>query len=375
MTTEPSPGPEPRADVPIVHWELPKPSSARLGIGAVVGRTLDTFGSDPSIFLALALPSGALTGVLAASPFGFGVAGLIAIAIIALIAGVITSIAMTIATDDMWSGREPQLGALLRRSVARTPALLGASLLALVAIVVVAIGAAVIIGIGFLAGQAVGAFAVIVLAVVLVVALSYVTMRLSMVSLVIILEDVGGLAAFRRSWERTRGSLLRLFGLSLVLGLITLPASMGAQLLVGTQEPVMVGLATLLSTLVTTPVLAIGLTLAWAALAERPYADNEVVRNGRGRMLALALLMGFGILLSAVGIAQGGGNFAGLLPEAGSNSSGRAAEPVRSVPAARRPNLVLADPGRLHRRLFQRAGPVGAGCDDRGVPRRATPGE
>jgi hypothetical protein len=234
-----------------------------------------------------------------------------------LVAGLFTLVAAVltmIATDELWAGREPGIGGLLGRAVRRSGSLLVAYLLA---------GVVVALGVGGLIALLLVArlppAVTITLAFVAAAVLVFASIRLTPIGQVIVLERVGGLASFRRAWALTAGVAWRILGLLIAIALLTLPLSMGAQLMsLMSAEPVVDGLAAVIATMVTTPLLAIATTLVWADLAGRPQADNDLVARGRGRGRAVALVVGLGIVLAVAGVAGGADTgFAGLLPDRG----------------------------------------------------------
>ncbi len=321
----PPPPPPPPPPRPGVGWLPPQPGSGgpRLDVGSILGRTLDTYGREWSLFLALALPAGIgnLLQVLlepASLPAGGSdlastvdpqvLAGeigqfLLAFAV-SLVLSWVTALATIVATDRLWSGRPTGL----REAIA------GAARVAPRAFAVWLLMAAVVVGTVLLA-SAVGALLFVLLpalgiAVLTVVFLALlavfivVAIRLSLVVPVVALEETGIAAAFRRTWALTRGHAILLFATSLLVGLSGAFALWGSSLISSfAGDPLLGALATGIATVVASPLGAIWTVIAWGDLAGGRHADSTIMARGRGRTTAIALVIGFGLVLLVAGFA------------------------------------------------------------------------
>lgn len=144
--------------------------------------------------------------------------------------------------------------------------------------------------------------------IVVVAAGIHAALRLGALGQVVLIEGIDGIAAIRRSWQLTRGHVWRLFRLAVLVFLVTLPVSIGAELLRSyTTVPALAAVAPVLTTLVTTPLFAIATTIAWADITRRPHPDNELVARGKGRGLAFAVLVVPGLVLAGAAWPRGCG--------------------------------------------------------------------
>jgi hypothetical protein len=149
----------------------------------------------------------------------------------------VATAAMTRAVGDVYLDKPTSMGAVYRAVADRIGAVVGVSALLLA------------VGVGFLAavvlvtlavsvalGQS-GAVLVLLLVLGALFAVVVVYTRWLFAAPIVILERLGPVAALRRSWQLVRGSTGRVFGITLLVGLITgiLSAAVGALLTVLTQ--------------------------------------------------------------------------------------------------------------------------------------------
>jgi MFS family permease len=284
-----------------VPWGPPAapaaPTATRFSIGSVTGRTLDTYGSEWSLFLLIAL--------VPATIVGLGVilteaAGLLLVA--GIPAGLGAWAMMTLATDDLWLGRRPALGALLTRTLRLSPRLV-LGILALMAMVF-GLALALTLGIVLLAtiGGSAGAVMAFLLSLVAWVVVVIISIRWSLFMASLALDGSGPLAALNRSFALTRGHVWRVFGLFVVLLLLMGLAGVGGTM-VSDYSPnrLLAAVATIIVATITTPVPVIAMVLLFGDLSGRGYADSNVVRAGRGRGIAAGLVVGLGLVLAVVG--------------------------------------------------------------------------
>jgi hypothetical protein len=230
---------------------------------------------------------------------------------------------MMFATDDLGRGVRPGIGDTLDRAAGRAiplvlawlaiAAVVGA-LIAVIAVVAVVFGIVFARDSAVVAGVAIGVLVLIASVVAIVLAV-----RWSLIGQAIVLDGLGPLAGLNRSRQLTRGHAWRLVGLFFALGLFTALASGGASLL-STYAPnrafAAVGLA--IATLLTSPLLAIALALAYRDLAGRPAGAGAGLPRGSGRRTGVVAVFGGGIIVFAAGIwavTSAGGQI--FLPERG----------------------------------------------------------
>jgi hypothetical protein len=331
----PPAGPPPPPPAPGSGWLQPAspPGGPRLDVGSIVGRTFDTYGREWSLFLILALPVALLSLAQAfAVPESAGggytewslataadverVVGDLVPLIVLLVLGSLVSVsatlAMIVATDQLWHTGSTSLpgavaGAL--RAVPRAAALWFIVILGLGALAVVStVGAILLVG----AGGAIGAAALLALAALVAVGLVVIAVRLTPVLVVIAVERTGVLASVARAWDRTRGHALMLFVTGFVIGLCSALGGYGSTLIAaGTDDRLVVGLASGLASLVAAPLSAIWVAIAWGDLVGDRDRDDAAVARGTGRWVSAALVAGLGAVLLIVGIAMVGGSLGG----------------------------------------------------------------
>jgi len=338
VSTEP--GDASAVDRPVVYWETPAPEigpsgSGWRGVGSVVGRTLDTYGTALRPFLALSIPT-AILGALGQFAVT-NVPVVVLIAVVTAVVSLVTGAAMMLATDDLWRGVRPGLADVLDRAAGRIGALVLSGLVVALVIGGLVVAGALIFGVIMVSstlGSAVGAAVFAILAVALVVVASVVTLRWSLAAAAIVLDTNGPIAGLNRSRVLTQGKVWRLLGLYFVLGLIAVLVSIGASLLstyAAERAVAAVGLA--IATLVSSPLLSIAPAIVYRDLSGRTELPADVMPRRTGRRVALLAVVGGGILLCAAGIwtvAGAGGQI--FIPDRGqviAGTSTNAADPCR----------------------------------------------
>lgn len=330
------------ADRPGVDWQQPAPevgpgAAGWRGVGSIVGRSLDTYGSAFGLFLPLAAPVAMFSALSVFA--GANVPALLLTAVLTAVVGLVTGAAMMFATDDLWRGVRSSIGDVLDRAAGRAVALILSTfvvalilggLVVIVAIAGVLLGVAAVAGSGSNAGLAI----VALLALGASVIASFVLLRWALGGPAIALDGLGPLAGLTRSRALTRGHVWGLVGLYFALGLISLLASGGASLL-STYAPeralAAAGLA--VATLLTSPLIAIAPAIAYRDLAGRPEGARDSLPRRAGRRLSLIAVFGAGLIVSAAGIwsvASAGGQV--FLPERGQVVAGtttNVADPCR----------------------------------------------
>jgi len=223
--------------------------------------------------------------------------------LIGLLSGV-TTLATIVATDHLWRGTPIGLAATLGAGVRLVPRALGLLLLGLL----IAIGFTFVAVVALLAASALGAFGVFLgaagLLVLLVVGL-WVSARLSLLLPVLALEGAPVLAVIGRTWQLTKGRALLLFLTALVISICSLLPAWGSTLFsMFVDDRLVAGIAVGLATLVTAPLGGIWTVLAWGELTGAPHADSPVMATGKGRVLAMVLIVGVGAVLLLIGGAM-----------------------------------------------------------------------
>jgi hypothetical protein len=317
--------------------EPPAPPPANVagwqGVGSVIGRSLDIFGSAFALFLILAVPAAAFGALTVAA--GRNVPALILAALLAALTGVISGAAMMLAADDLGRGARPGLADVLDRAAGRAIPLVAATVVfgaAFGAVIVVAIVIAVILGVLLTAaGSAVlGGILIIVTVVIATVAVIAIGMRWALVGQAVVIGGAGPIAGLRQSWALTRGRLRSLVGLYFGLVVLTFLASVGESLL-STYAPnrafAAVGLAG--AAILTTPLLAISFAVAYRDLTGRPAGLDQAPPRGSGRRTAAVAVLGGGLVVFAAGIwavSSAGGQI--FLPERGQVIAGTSQNPL-----------------------------------------------
>lgn len=335
------PGDAAAANRPVVYWETPAPEigpggAGWRGVGSVVGRTLDTYGTALGAFLALSIPT-AILGAMSVFA-GTNVAAIILIAVVTAVVSLVTGAAMMLATDDLWRGVRPGLADVLDRAAGRIGALIGSGLVVVLVfagfvIVLLIIGA--IVGVSAAVGSSTGPGIVVftMVALVLFIAGTILALRWSLAAAAIVLDSRGPLAGLNRSRALTRGKVWRLVGLYVVLGLIAALASVGVSLLSTYAERVLAAVGLAIATVVSGPLLSIAPAIVYRDLSGRTEQLADVVPRTTGRQGSLLAVVGGGIILCAAGIwavAGAGGQI--FIPDRGqvvAGTSSNAADPCR----------------------------------------------
>jgi uncharacterized membrane protein YbaN (DUF454 family) len=292
----------------------------------VVGRTFDTLGREWSLFLALAVPA-ALGGIAsAAATQSFqallrdpGAAAAVdqaplflAQLIIALLSGV-TTLATIVATDHLWRGTSIGLAEALGAGVRLVPRALGLLLLGLLIALGVSFALVLVLLLATALGP-VGVFLGVVAFLGFLVLAFWVSARLSLLLPVLVLEGTPVLGVIGRTWRLTRGRALVLFFTALVISLCSLlPAWGGSLFSAFVDDRLVAGIAVGLATLVTAPLSGIWIVLAWGELTGAPHADSTVMTTGKGRVVAIALIAGVGVVLFMIGSAMAASGSSELL--------------------------------------------------------------
>ena len=292
------------------------------GIGSTIGRALDAYGSALVLFLALSTPVAILTALTVVA--GSNVAAVIAAAIVLTVTALVTGAAMTFATDDLGRGVPPGIADVLDRAAGRAVPVILATLAfgaVIVGLTVVISIAAIIVGVVAVASDSavLGVVTIVIVVPAAIVAVVVLSVRWGLSIQAIVLGGLGPLEGLRRSRSLTRGHVMRLVGLYFALGLFTILPSVGASLLTTfavNRAFAAVGLA--VSTLLTSPLFAIALAIAYQDLAGRPEGAGAVLPRGNGRGAALTTVLGAGIIVLVAGIwaaTSAGGQI--YLPERG----------------------------------------------------------
>jgi hypothetical protein len=301
---------------PAPGWIRPDPTvdtGPRLNLGLVVGRTFDTLGREWSLFLALALPAGIgglISGVLSPSVLTVlreggsttdgQVASLILQSFVAILTGV-TTLATIVAADGLWRGTAVGLGEAIGRATAVAPRAIALFVVVLVATVgltlFLTLTVVVLQGMAPVAG-AIGAL----LALAILVAVIYVSARLSLLLPVLVLEETKVLGSIRRAWRLSRGHALMLFTIAVVIALCGILPSWGGLLFdMFVDNRLIAGVALGLGAMVVAPLAGIWTVIAWGILAGAPFRDSDVMTTGRGRSVGFLLVATVGLVLVMAG--------------------------------------------------------------------------
>jgi hypothetical protein len=155
----------------------------------------------------------------------------------ALVVQPIATAAMTRAVGDIYLDQPASLGSSYRAVGQRLGSVVGVSMLLFgFGILLFGVAFGIVAGAVYAFGSSGAAIVIIVLPVVVVLLIVMYT-RWLFAAPIVMLERAGARAALRRSWQLVRGSTARVFGITLLVGLITgiLGAIVGALLNVLTQ--------------------------------------------------------------------------------------------------------------------------------------------
>lgn len=169
-----------------------------------------------------------------AGTVGIGVVSALAVLIVSVIGGALLQGMLTRVVADGALGRRSTAGEALRAAGRRLGPLVGFALLVgVVQFVLILVCAGIVVGViaaagGFdsQSGIVIAVLLAIPVAIVLVVAYGFVTVKLAMAPSAILLEKKGVFASIRRSWRLTRGAFWRTLG---ILALVTIMVSFAGQ--------------------------------------------------------------------------------------------------------------------------------------------------
>jgi hypothetical protein len=303
-------------------WVMPEPARADpralppvfvpLKVASVFGRTLDTFLRHWIFFVVLAIPSAAVgvlsTGLLRDST-DIGLSLLVAL--LGTVIGVISTLSMMIATDDLRGGREATFDAVIPRALGRTiPALLSG--LAEVAAVVGLILVPVIVALVMVASGGAGAVIGVVLLIATIIGVAIVSIRWLLSQAAIALDGFGPIQGLSRSWVVTRRNAWRLFAVFFLLGLIFLPLTIGITALSLDSVSPLLMLVIVVSSLIESPLSAIALATAYGDLTGRPAVEPVAGSTDVGRGILIAAVLMFGAVALVVGVPRIGPGLSNL---------------------------------------------------------------
>ena len=233
---------------------------------------------------------------------GGGVAGFMVPVALQVLAVVVLSGVLTLAVSEAVLGRRPTVGQVWAKARPRVPALIGLSLLTGL-LSTLAVAALVGPGIALLAVSGVaGGIALLVGVPAALVLVVWVSVRLAFAAPALLLEDLGVVAAIRRSWRLVDRSWWRVLGVLLVMtiiasvinGLLQAPFSIIGTILAAVAAPDSPSSATsavLISTVITNigGVVASTVTAPFAAaVTALLYIDLRIRREGLDVALARA---------------------------------------------------------------------------------------
>jgi uncharacterized membrane protein len=303
-----------------VAWVPADPASAevvappgppiKLGVGSVLGRSIDQFVRRPLLFLGLAIPVSLMSAVGLAVPNDPGVIGLtLLMLLVELAIGVVCSIAMIIAADHLRAGHEVSLGGVIREALGRSVA----GILSAIAQGVAFIGLCLVAAIPVVvlsAGGTGGALIGLILFIVAFALLAMVYVRWMLSQAAVALDGQGPIQALRRSRSVTRGNAWRLSGLVTLLGVLTLPLSIGLGVLSfsGEDLPLVMVLAAV-SSFLAGPLYAIALATAYGDLTSRPAVELPAQRTTLGRGILIGTILACGAVALVIGVPKVGPAF------------------------------------------------------------------
>ncbi len=273
----------------------------KLQVGSVLGRTLDQLLAHPLEFASLAIPAALialLTVVIDTNQSGSS--GQLALTIVTTIAGIVFSLAMIVASDEVRAGRPIDLGAAIGKGLSRTLTAILSGLAFALAFVGLGILFLVVAAIPLAAGvPAIAGIAGIVFIALLI----YVGIRWGLSTAAIVLDGRGPIAGLRTSWRVTRGNALRVVGLYVLIGLLTVPLGFGIGLMsVVAPDARLAGLLGAVVTLLTAPLSAIVTATVYGDLTGRPFdpAANPARPTARWVLVGALVVLGIaGIAIAA----------------------------------------------------------------------------
>lgn len=154
------------------------------------------------------------------------------------VASAVTAVALTgmlsYPVGEAVLGRKPSIGETWRRTRGMLPRLTGLCLILFIPVVIVFAGLIALVIVAFDRGSDVAGAAGIVVLVAALVAMAYVGVRLALATPALVLEELGVVAALRRSWSLTRGRFWRTLGVlfvsSLIVGVVQQVLGFGFQI-------------------------------------------------------------------------------------------------------------------------------------------------
>ena len=289
-----------------VQWEpidpgrnVPVPGAVNFKVGPVFARTLDTFLRRPFFFLLLAVP-GALVGLVGPSANGqpSSVWPTVIFFVLESVVTVPFAVAMIIATDDLRADREVSFRSVIERALGRTVPALISELVTSVALAGVVFLPAILGAQSLGAGG--GAFVLIIVFVVLV----YVGIRLLLSQPAIALDQLGPIQGLTRSWAVTKGSMWKLVGLSIAIGLLTLPLTIGAGILSSNSNETLSAGVAAITTFIAAPLTSIAFAIAYGDLTGRAASVRLLGPGSRNRRLLVAGILGLGVVVCLLAIPR-----------------------------------------------------------------------
>ena len=277
-------------------------SAAVMAVAAVLSTGFMIAGL-PRVLSALETPQEEIGSEQIAGVIGGGVSGFLVPAVLQGLAVVVLSGVLIVAVSEAVLGRRPTAGQVWARARSRVLALLGLSLLTAGLTLV---GLALLLGPGLALLAVSGTAAAVALLIgaplaVVLAALLYV--RFAFAAPALLLEDLGIVAAMRRSWGLVRGSWWRVLGVLLVTtiiasvanGLLQTPFSILGAVVAAAAAPDDPGAATGRALVITSVVGNVGTVIAStvsapfsAAVTALLYIDLRIRREGLDVALARA---------------------------------------------------------------------------------------
>ena len=258
------------------------------------------FLGHPAVFIVLALPSAILGAIISGLSTGSFSAELIPVFLLVVAVGLVSGMASVMAADDLQAGRAVRLGTVVPRAIGKVAPVVLSALAQYLAIVGLAIIAAIILSV-FVVAKLVPL--VVLTLVVMIGVLVYFLLRWSLAFTAIALEQKGPIEALGRSRQLTRGNVLRIFGVFLAVGVLTLPLPFAIGLLsVGSSPSIVIVLLEIAAGLVSGPLFAIASMTILSDVAGRADGAPTTARAARNRTLLAAALIVVGIAAVAVTI-------------------------------------------------------------------------
>jgi hypothetical protein len=252
-------------------------------------------------FASLAIPAALLSLVSVLVDVNqTGPSGAFGLTLLVTAAGIIFTLATVVASDEVRQGRPIDLGASIARGLSRTVTAILSAIAFFLTFLGLGLGLGLVIAIPVLANLAVPA---VVIAVAGACLLAYVGIRWALAQAAIVLDGLGPLAALNGSWRVSRGNAVRMVGLYVLIGLITVPIGVGVALLSIASPDVRFGaLLAAVVTLVTVPIATIASTTVYGDLTGRPFDPTGSPSRRTGRRVLVGTLVVLGILGAAIAI-------------------------------------------------------------------------